>query len=176
MITYHFGDKDCKLDFKDFLSITTDIKKYKSEFDSFSKLYEFIETHKKEITHILFYGYEYFIENGVLHNLYGPAYIRYNDPTTDRFSLGSKSIWFYINGKLVQDNLNTRGCKKLQDFQNGDIFFFRELTYKKSNFNNVGPLYRRKEGVDYIKDYINLENLTKIDQRYKKLKMLKNVS
>ena len=116
MITYYFGDKDCKLDFNNFLSITTDIKKYKSNFNSFSELYEFIETHKKEIIHILFDGYEYFIENGVLHNLYGPAYIRYNDPTTDRFPLGTKSNWFYINGRLVCDKTDTRGCKKLNDF------------------------------------------------------------
>ena len=46
-------------------------KKYKSDFIDFANLYEYIDKTKKSISHILLDGYEYFLEKGVLHNLYG---------------------------------------------------------------------------------------------------------
>ncbi len=67
---YNFGEKPCKIEFDDFLSITTDIRMYKSDFKDFSELYEYIEKNLNKITHILFNNYEYFLEKGLLHNLY----------------------------------------------------------------------------------------------------------
>ena len=170
MITYYFGEKDCKLDFNDFLSITTDIKRYKSDFKYFSDLYEFIEKNTNKISNILFDGYEYIIENGKLHNLYGPAYIKYNTTKENPYSFGSTTTWFYINGKLGCDRLDTKGCRKLEDFQNNEIFFYEELSNKKAEVNTqTGKMYRRREGIDYIKHIINLKERIKKDQRKKKL-------
>jgi hypothetical protein len=170
MIEYKFGDIKCKLDFDDFLSITTNVKKYKSDFNSFSDLYEFIDKNKNEITHLFFDNNEYFLEKGILHNLYGPSHIRFNDKNS---YLGqTKSLFFYINGKLVHDNLDDRGCKKLESFQTEEIFFYKELTDKEQRRHSTNKYYRAKEGVDYIKTIINLDNLIKKDQRNKKLKKI----
>jgi hypothetical protein len=169
MIEYKFGNIKCKLDFDNFLSVTTDIKKYKSDFNSFSELYEFIDKNKNEITHLFFDNNEYILEKGLLHNLYGPAHIRFNDKNS---YLGqTKSLLFYINGKLVHDKLDDRGCKSLEIFINDDIFFYSELAnIKQERLNN--KYYRPKENIDYIKNYINLNELIKKDIRSKKLKKI----
>lgn len=173
MIEYNFG-KLCKLDFNKFLSITTyeDIKIYKSDFKYFSELYEFIDKNKNKLSNILFDGDEYIIEKGVLHNLYGAAHIRYNDENSNLYMSGTKSLYFYIDGKLVHDNIDVidRGCKTLVEFNNKEIFFYDELSNKKSEVNpQTGKMYRRREGVDYIKHIINLKDRIKKDLRKKKL-------
>lgn len=168
MINYKFGDIECKMSFKDFLKITyNNTIKYKSDFKEFSELYELIEKNKKQISHILFDGYEYIIEKGLLHNLYGPALIKHNDK--DEFYIGTVN-YFYIDGKKVFNSIDGIGCIKLEDFQNKDIFHYQELTGRKSGMDEItGKMYRRKEGVDYKKIYINLEERIKKDQRKKKL-------
>ena len=169
MINYKFGNIECKISFDDFLSLTiNNVRKYKSDFKQFSELYEFIEKNKKLISHVLFDGYEYILEKGLLHNLYGPAIIKHCDDKSAYFRGTTK--YFYIDGKCVFNQLDGRGCKKLEDFQNKDIFHFQELTGKKSEKDEItGKMYRRKEGVDYKKIYINLEERIKKDQRKKKL-------
>ena len=169
MIHYKFGEVECKLSFKDFLSITTkSSKKLKREFKNFYELYEFIELSKKEIIHILFDGYEYTLEKGILHNLYGPAYIRYDE---DGFMPGPKRF-FYIDGKLVCDEMDKK-CSKLEDFQTKDIHHFEEITGKQSGYDEkTGLRYRRLEDRDYKIHSINLKQRIKIDQRKKKLQRL----
>jgi hypothetical protein len=176
MIIYNLGETDCKISFRDFLKITTkDMIKYKSDFKEFSELYELIEKNKKNITHILFDGYEYYIEKGLLHNLYGPALIKHNDDPKEFFK--GTSIWFYIDGKKVYDNLCGKGCRKLEDFQNNEIFHFQEISNKISGRDpDTGKLYRRKEGIDYKTYPIDLKERIKIDQRKKKLEILKYVN
>jgi hypothetical protein len=127
MIKYKFGDVECKISFDDFLSLTiNNVKKYKSDFKQFSELYEIIEKNKKQISHILFDGYEYILEKGLLHNLYGPAIIKHSDNKSAYFQ--GTSMWFYIDGKLVHDNLDDRGCKNLINFQHETIFHYKKLT------------------------------------------------
>lgn len=167
---YNFGEKPCKIEFNDFLSITTDIKMYKSEFKSFSDLYEFIEKNLNKITHIFFNNYEYFLEKGVLHNLYGPAIIRHNNDDNTYFK--GTSNFFYIDGKLVHDDLKTvdRGCKKLDNFKNTQIFHYKDISGRKSGRDVItGRWYKREEGVDYEIQYIDLDQRIKLDQRKKKL-------
>lgn len=171
MIYYNLGSKKCKINFEDFLCLTFKGEKlYKSSFESFPKFYEFIDKNLKDISHMLFDNYEYFLENRVLHNLYGAAYIRISEKS--EFSGGAQILHFYINGKLVHDKLDGRGCKSLDNFQNENIFFYKELT-GKSGYDINGKRYHRKEGVDYIKTPINLEHRIKIDQRKRKLEKLK---
>ena len=177
MIIYNIGEIPCKIDFNDFLSLTTDVKKYKSEFYSFADLYEFIDKNITKITNILFDNYEYTLENGKLHNLYGPAITKFTSSDSDYVPKGTKSYWFYIDGKLVCDQLNDRGCKKIENFKNNEIFHYEEITNKKSEVDQItGIFYRRKEGIDYIKHYINLEYRIKKDQRKKKLNQISNLS
>jgi len=175
MIKYRLGEIDCKISFEDFLSLTCNgDKKYKSEFRDMSELYEFFDKNIKRISNILFDGYEYYLQNGILHNLYGSALIRYNVNSPVLVSPIECINRFYIDGRLVLDDMSRpKGCSKLEDFNNKEIFFFEELTYKISGRDPLtGLIYRRKEGVDYIKTIINLNDRIKIDQRYKKLKML----
>lgn len=171
MIQYSLGEKKCLLDWNKFICLTyNNIKMYKSEFKDLANLYEVIDKNIKSVSNLLLDGHEYIIEKGILHNLYGPAYIKYNDSTA--FSpAGSISLYFYIDGKLVcNTNENNRGCKTLEEFQNDDIFFFEKL-----NTENIVQFVRRpKEGIDYIKHRINLERRILMDQRKKKLKLLKN--
>lgn len=175
MIVYKFGEIPCKIDFKDFLSITTDIKKYKSEFEDISMLYEYIEHNLNKITHILFDNYEYNLEKGLLHNLYGPALIRHHDGETSH--LKGTFNWFYIDGKLVCNELNTRGCNSIEKFNKDDIFHYEELTNIPQNSIDpfTGNRYRRRDGIDYKKTYINLEQRIKLDQRKKKIQYINNV-
>ena len=173
MIKYNFGKVKCKIEFDKFLKIEiNNIIKYKNGFKSFSDLYELIEKQKNNINHILFDGYEYFLENGLLHNLYGPAKILYGSENV--WNVNGESYFFYIDGKLVHDNINnTRGCKKLESFKNEKIFFHKEITGKRTGKDkNTGFFYKRKEGVDYNITIINLEEIIKKDQRFKKLKKI----
>ncbi len=176
MIEYFFGENKCKLDWNNFLCVTeNNIKVYKSDFKDFAEFYEYIDTLKEKISHILFDGYEYFLEDGVLHNLYGPAIIRYLEKG-DYVAAGTKSYSFYIKGKLVHDQLDDRGCRKMEDFEKNEIFFWKRLTDKISGKDpNTGIYYRTKDGVDYIKTTINLQNLRLLDQRKKKLKQLDGI-
>jgi hypothetical protein len=172
MIVYKIGEADCKISFKDFLSITyKDGKKYKSDFKEFSELYEFIEKNKKKISNIFFDGYEYVLEKGVLHNLYGPALIKHNDDPSEFFK--GTSRWFYIDGKKVYDSMDNRGCRKLEDFQKKEIFHYEEITGKVSGRDEeTGRWYKRQEGIDYKKYPIDLRERINIDQRKKKLQKL----
>jgi len=178
MIYYKFGDIDCKISFKDFLSITIDdkpftIKKFKSDFKEFSELFELIEINKKKISNILFDNYEYILQKGLLHNLYGPALIRHNDSDDTYFKGTSRR--FYIDGKLVYcgPSHDDRGCKKLEDFQKGEIYFYEDITGRQNGRDeSTGRMYRRQEGIDYKKYPIDLQFRLKIDQRKKKLQKL----
>jgi len=172
MIEYSFGENKCKLDWNNFLCVTknvpnSNIKIYKSTFKDFSEFYEYVDRFKNEITHLLFDGYEYFLEEGVLHNLYGPAIIKYLEKS-DYTPAGSKWYSFYINGKLVHDKVGNsdRGCRTIENFENEKIFFHEELSSKKD---------RKQKDVDYIKTPINLQNLRLLDQRKKKLKQLDGI-
>lgn len=176
MIYYKFGDKNCKIDFLDFLCLIFDNKKiYKSEFENFSDLYEFIDKNKCHISYLLFDNYEYYLERGVLHNLYGSAYSRIVDNDNEYNPKGYKNEYFYIDGKLVCDKLDfKRGCKKECDFKNNEIFHIQRITDNEPGRDKNGKFYRLKEGVDYIKTTINLKERIKIDQRKKKLLKLNN--
>ena len=174
MIEYSFGENKCKLDWNNFLCVTeNDVKAYKSDFKDFAEFYEYIDTLKNNISHILFDGYEYFLENGVLHNLYGPAIIKIASVDGKFTPKGTKSYSFYIKGKLVHDQLDDRGCRKMEDFEKNEIFFWKRLTDKISGKDtNTGIYHRTKAGIDYIKTPINLQNLRLLDQRKKKLKQI----
>jgi len=171
MIHYKFGEIICKISFKDFLKINYDnITKYKSDFKEFSELYELIEKNKDKINKILFDGYEYILQKGKLHNLYGPAIIKHNDK--DDFYKGTLE-YFYIDGKKVHNKLDLRGCTKIEEFQSKDIFHYQEITGKKTGRDEItGVMYRRQEGIDYIKTSINLKERIKKDQRKKKLQQI----
>lgn len=175
MIKYNFGI-DCDLSWEKFLCLEVNsVKMYKQDFTDFSELFYFIEHNKKHITNLLFDGYEYVVENGLLHNLYGPAKIRYEDPNDHKIFHGT-SKWFFIYGELVmcKDKVG-RGCSNKKEFE-GDIYFYNEITNKKSGRDiETGIYYRRKEGVDYIKNHIDLKKLREKDIRKKKLEKLNNV-
>jgi len=167
MIMYKFNEVDCKIDFKDFLSLTTKkTKLYKKDFEDLYSLYEFIEFNLNKIEHILFDGYEYYLEKGKLHNLYGPAIIKH----VENQYFSGPSRWFYINGKKIYDDINSNGCRKLENFENKEIFHFQEITNLKSGRDDsTGLWYRRKEDIDYKKYPVNLKRRIEIDQRKRKL-------
>jgi len=177
MIKYKFGDISCELDFNKFLKIIIKNKiKYKSDFKYFSELYELIEKDINDISHIIFDNYEYILENGVLHNLYGPALIKYNN---EHDFYNGISNWFYIDGKLIYDDVRyvKRGCRNINSFKDNEIFFFEELSNKKSGRDPITKkFYRRTEGIDYIKTIINLDDRIMVDQRKIKLKKLKKLN
>jgi len=174
MTIYKFGDVECKISFNDFLVLilNNDSKFFKSDFKDFSELYEFIEKNKMKIYHIIFDGYEYLLENGLLHNLYDAATIKHCEDKSSYFQGTIKR--FYIDGKKVYDALDDRGCKNISDFKNNDIFHFVDITGKKSGRDNNGNFYRRKENVDYKIYPINLKSRIDKDQRKKKLKQINN--
>jgi len=103
--------------------------------------------------------------------LYGPAKLRHTEKNEQQFFGNSR--WYFINGKLVSDEVGSiRGCKTEKSFEEGEIFFYEELTNKQSGRDNTGKMYRRKEGVDYIKHHIDLKKLREKDIRKKKLKKI----
>lgn len=171
MIKYKFGERYCDISFDKFLSlIYNDSEKFKSDFENFSVLYEFMVKNINDISKMLFDGYEYYLEKGVLHNLYGPALVKYCDDKQAYFQ--GTSNWFYIDGKLIQDDIGTidRGCKKLEDFKSKEIFHYKDITGKKSYRDILtGKWYRRIEGVDYEIYKIDLQKRIESDQRKKKL-------
>lgn len=177
MIEYSFGENKCKLDWNDFLCATeNNIKVYKSDFKDFAEFYEYIDVLKEKISHLLFDGYEYTLENGVLHNLYGPAIIRYLEKG-HYVAAGPKSYYFYIDGKLVCNKLDDRGCRNIDDFEKEEVFFWKRLTNKISGIDTkTGIMYRLKEGIDYTKTPINIEKRRLLDQRKKKLKQLNGIN
>ncbi len=126
MIKYNFGI-ECELSWDKFLCLETNLTKmYKVDFTDFSNLFHFIDTNKEHISKILFDGYEYILENGLLHNLYGPAKLRHKEKEKSEPFFGT-TRWFFINGKLVSNEQeNIRGCKNVNDFENNEIFFFRD--------------------------------------------------
>jgi hypothetical protein len=172
MIKYNFGI-ECDLSWNKFLCVDVNSERmYRQDFVDFNELFYFIEKNKNHITRLLFDGGEYILENGLLHNLYGPARVRYIEKEDDHsYIIKGTTEWFYINGKLVSDQQDfVRGCKNKKDFENNEIFFYEEVTNKQSGRDkSTGIYYRRKESVDYIKHYINLEKLRKQDIRKKKL-------
>ncbi len=173
MIRYNFGI-ECDISWNKFLYLETDqsIKTYKKDFKEFSELFYFIDTNKKHISKLLFDGYEYTLENGLLHNLYGPAKIKHTEKEDNKIYYGT-SVWFFINGKIVTDKLEyKRGCKKTSTFENGNIFFYEEITNKKSGIQTNGSFYRRKEGIDYQRHFIDLKKLREKDIRKKKLEQI----
>ena len=78
MILYNIGKIECKLEWDKFLSLVCNGKLYKTDFEEFSELYEYIDKNIKNITKITFDNYEYTLKNGVLHNLYKEAHFSYN--------------------------------------------------------------------------------------------------
>lgn len=176
MIEYPLCEKKCKIGFEDFLSLTHNgTKFYKTYFKDFPELYEFIDKNKNHISHMLFDNNEYFMEMGVLHNLYGAAHIRISTVETLFAPVGTTMLYFYIDGKLVHDKLDSRGCKKISDFTNNEIFFYKELTNKRSTSALTGKYYKRMENIDYIKTVIDLSERIKVDQRSKKIKKLMTI-
>lgn len=169
---YKFLDVECKIDFESFLSIDAITGRlYKKDFESFYALYEYIEFNLKDITHILFDGYEYYLNHGKLHNLYGPAILKYNVASEVHISM-INITQFYIDGKLVCDDIGStdRGCRKLESFREKEIFFYKELSNKKTGIDKItSRFYRRKEGIDYEKTIINLNERIKLDKRKLKL-------
>ena len=167
MIHYDFG-MNCVIDWNEFLQLKTFSGEimYKSNFTDFPQLYEYIDKNKKDISNLLFDGHKYILENGMLHNLFGPVKMKYNDNTTYL----SVSRRYFINGKPVWCN---NGPCKVTDFEKGDLYFHEEITNRKSTRDvTTGIWYRRKEGIDYKKYYINLEELKFQDKRNKKLKRI----
>jgi hypothetical protein len=143
-----------EIDWNKFLKIETDKILYKSDFKSFSDLYEYIIKNLKDIKNILFDGQQLFLRNGLLHNLYEPALIKY---FAEPLYGGNKiSNNFFINGQEVYVKGNL--CKKLTDFENGQIYFVLNV-----NLN----LKTR-----YEKHHINLIELRKIEIRENKLKRI----
>jgi len=172
MTIYPIGDFECKIDFDNFLCLVIKgDKKYKSDFSDLSVLYEYIDRNITDITYLLFNNNEYFLKNGVLHNLYGAGHVRINDKEDAFYPIGHKSLRFYIDGKLVYMKPGVH-CKKLENFQKQEIFFYEELTNKKPGKDKNGKFYRRKEGIDYITTIINLDERIKFDQRNNKIKEL----
>ena len=168
MIKYNFG-MVCELDWTKFLSLKTHNKEvlYKSDFKAFSDLYEYIE--KNDIQHLLFDGHEYLLEDSVLHNLYGSAKIRH--VTEGASYLVGTFQKYFIDGEMVY--CDGHPCKISKDFEEGDLYFFEEITNKKSGKDKAtGIRYRRKEGIDYKHHHINLEHLRLQDKRKKKLKRI----
>ncbi len=172
MITYNFGI-ECKMSWEDFLSLKTLDGKtlYKSDFKTFSDLYEFIDRSKTEISELLFDGVKYILEDGLLHNLYGPARIRCADKDTPFYVVGTILYRFFINGKEVQ--CEKKHCSKIENFEEKELYFYEEITGRKSQPDPVtGKWYRRKEGIDYKHHIIDLEQLRNLDKRKKKLERI----
>jgi len=66
LINYKFGEIEEKIEWDDFLSLTyKDKLTYKSDYKTFSDLYEFICKNIKDITKLLFDGYEYILQDGL---------------------------------------------------------------------------------------------------------------
>ena len=178
MIKYNFGI-ECEISWTKFLCFESEKGKlYKKNFKNFSEFFYFLDNNKKDITKLLFDGYEYILENGLLHNLYGPAKIRYTEEDDHAYLYPGTKKWFFINGKLVTDKQeNVRGCKNEKDFENNEIFFYEEITGKKTHRDTItGKMYIRKEDVDYRKHLINLGKLKEKDIRKKKLKQINNIN
>ena len=169
MINYKFGEIEEKIEWDDFLSLTyKDKLTYKSDYKTFSDLYEFICKNIKDITKLLFDGYEYILQDGLLHNLYGPATLKH---IKDGFMPGTRRR-YYINGKLVfakeKPFRYDKVCNKVEDFEK-EIVFLEWITKKIER----GKTY--KEDINYILHPINLEELRIQDKRYNKLnRILKN--
>lgn len=160
MINYKIGDVECKLGFEDFLSLIYNGKKlYKSDFKDVAEFYEFIDKNIKNISELIFDNYTYTLEDGLLHNLYGPATFKY---MKDSYFPGP-SRRFYIKGKLISRDSGAP-CQKLEDFEREEIHYHQEITGKISK-----PGDRRREGIDYIKHYYDLKLLRQKDQRKQKL-------
>jgi len=176
MIEYTIGDTCCRISFEHFLSLTFKNEIiYKSRFDEFSDLYEFIEKNIKNITLMIFDGYKYHLEKGLLHNLYGPAVIKYDENK----ELYSQKIdnYFFINGKRIYyDYYKIIICKNIKNFVGNDVFFIERRTnnIKKSNITDMK--YKNINGINYNLIAINLKNLIKMDQRKKKLISLNDYS
>lgn len=170
MILYKFGDIECKISFKDFLSLTTKYKKlYKKDFQDIYQLYEFIEFELKNIQHLLFDGYEYYLHKGLLHNLYGPAYL-YHREDKDGYLPPGTTKKFYIDGKLVCHRISDYKCKNIDEFQSKQIHHYENLTNKKSGSDPItGRTYICKEGIDYLIHPIDLDARRKLDIRRRKL-------
>lgn len=154
-----------QLDFKSFLCVEdhNGIKLYKSDFKEFSNLYEYIDKNIKSIKSILHENREYILYNGLLHNLYGPSMKKHNG-----HDYIVRTHRYFINGKLVY--CEGQPCRNDDDFENGKIYFFEEITHRKSGRDVItGKRYHRKEGIDYKKHYINLKGLRDKERRNKKL-------
>lgn len=166
MIIYKIGNIDCKISWIDFLCLeTTDNNKiYKSDFTDFAHLYEYIDYNIKKIKKLTFDNLEYTLKNGLLHNLYNESILKHTIESDAYFKGTSRK--FYIHGKEVWNK--NAPVKKLNDFLTGEIYHYEEITFKRTDYDST-PKYRRKEGIDYKKHYINLGDLMKKESRAKKL-------
>lgn len=161
MIIYNIGGVECKIGFEDFLSLVyIDKKLYKSDFKSVSEYYEFIDKNIKDISELVFDNYSYKLNDGLLHNLYGPAIIKVNPP--ESFMGRTISKRFYIKGKLVSIRQGNP-CKNLKEFEEDKIYYYEFFSKNKN---------RLKEGIDYKRYPYNLELLRKHENRRKKLNKL----
>jgi hypothetical protein len=157
MILYDFGDK-CKIEWNDFLQLICydNRRLYKSDFKDFPYLYEYIDKNKHKIKNLIFDNYEYTLFNGKLHNLHGPAKSEYKNT---EYSKGMSNR-YYINGKLVCYKQH-RPCKKYEEFVSNEIYFYTILTKEKKR--------RKQNGIDYIKEKIDLNKQLKNEKRLLKL-------
>lgn len=160
MIHYNLGynlEDECHvISWDKFLClICNEEKYYKSQFNTFSDLYEFIDTNIKNITKIVLDGCEYILENGKLHNLYDYAKIvhRTDGPYPGTFRT------FYIFGKIIygENSLKSR-IKSLRDFNSLDLFTLEYDPIHHMKYNRQTP--------------INLVELRQKDIRSKKLKRI----
>jgi len=164
MILYKIGDVENKIDYDTFLClIHKGEKMYKSSFTSFAELYEFLDKNINHIDELIFNDLHLYLEDGVLHNLYGPAVIQHLDPKTNPINSDIRRRYL-INGKFLFSQDYKKIINRKEEFE-GPVCFIDIIKKHK-------PSERQKEGEHYIKTNIDLEHLRKIDKRKRKLKRI----
>lgn len=159
MILYKIGDINIKINWDNFLILeTSESKYYRSDFIDFPEMYKFLDENLKHIKYLKFDGFEYYLNNGLLHNLWGPAKIvsvegGFGDGFCKRFFINGEIVWY----KGIH-------CKNMKNFESGEIYFYEKLT--------DGAIYRIKEKIDY--NLINLEKLREKELRKNKIEKIEN--
>lgn len=148
MVSYKIGYIECFFKFEDFISLECDFKKYyKCDFIDFSSLIKFIDENIKQITKIVFDNKQYVLENGLLHNLYGPSITVYPTPGGHNKNTIKR---YFINGNIIESG--------------GDIDILSDKIFKNGNI-----YYKDNKNK---KVYIILDDLIKQDIRKQKLKRI----